>query len=104
MEATIILDPSELEHLAERSAENAANKLLERNNRTTDGKNGEFFTNNAAMNYLGLSRATLQRYRDDGRLPFSKIGRNIFYRRADVEALLEAGMRTPRHTRGEQNG
>ena len=49
-----------------------------------------WLTNAETMTYLGLSRPTLARYRKDGRLPYSKVGSSVFYRLADVEALLEA--------------
>lgn len=43
-----------------------------------------------AMEILGVSPRTLQRYRDSGRIPFSKIGKNCRYRLADIERVLEA--------------
>jgi excisionase family DNA binding protein len=55
----------------------------------------DWLTNKEAMAYLGLSRPTLQRYRAEGRLPFSKVGGNVYYRRADLDALLESGSSTP---------
>lgn len=65
-------------------------------NRTADahrnklpGSEKEWLTNKEACKYLGLSRMTLQRYRDNGVLEFSKVGSNIYYRRADILALLE---------------
>jgi excisionase family DNA binding protein len=51
------------------------------------GKN--WLTNAEAMDYLGLSRPTLARYRKSGTLPYAKVGGNVFYRLSDVEALLE---------------
>lgn len=96
MEATIHLDPANLEDLAERSAERALKKLLEKDYFLTRHGDGEFMTNDAVMKYLGLSRPTLQRYRDSGRLPFSKIGRKVYYRRSDVEELLKTGMQSKR--------
>lgn len=54
-----------------------------------------WLTNSEAQEYLGLSRATLARYRSEGLLPYSKVGRNLFYRLSDVEALLEANRRYP---------
>ena len=38
---------------------------------TSDGPK-EWLTNKEAMGFLGLSKTTLQRYRTEGRLPFSK--------------------------------
>ncbi len=52
----------------------------------------EWFTNKAAMDFLGLSKTTLQRYRSSGRLPFSKLEGSIFYRYADLVAALEKNM------------
>jgi len=38
---------------------------------------------------LGMANAKLQTLRVNGSLPFSKIGGTYFYKRADVEAMLE---------------
>jgi len=46
-------------------------------------------TNKEAMRLLGLSKPTLARYRADGTLPFSKVGSSVFYRVADLQALLD---------------
>lgn len=53
------------------------------------GEPKEWLTNAEAQAYLGLSRMTLQRYRDNGLLEYSKVGSNIFYRRSDIIGLLE---------------
>lgn len=53
----------------------------------------DWLSNKAAQDYLELSRPTLQRLRSSGKLPFSKVGGKIYYRRADVEALLERHLR-----------
>ncbi len=47
-----------------------------------------WITNVEAMRLLGLSKPTLQRYRADGLLPYSKVGSSVYYRLDDVEALL----------------
>ena len=52
-----------------------------------------WLTNAEAQEYLGLSRMTLQRYRDAGKLKYSKVGSNVFYRLEDIESLLESGMK-----------
>jgi predicted DNA-binding transcriptional regulator AlpA len=49
----------------------------------------EWLSNREAMEFLDLSKSTLQRYRDDGTLPYSKIGGNVFYKRADLIRVLE---------------
>ena len=73
---------------AEIVVSSVVNRLLSAE-KTTDKA---WLTNPEAMEYLGLSRPTLARYRAAGTLPFSKLGSNIYYRVIDVEALLEAGM------------
>ena len=58
--------------------------------RDRPGSRKEWLTNREAQDYLGLSKATLARYRADGTLPYSKpFGQHVYYRLADVEALLE---------------
>ena len=49
-----------------------------------------WLTNAEAMEYLGLSRPTLARYRAAGTLPYSKLGSSIYYKLESVEALLES--------------
>lgn len=50
----------------------------------------EIFTNRQAMDYLGVSRSTLQRWRGDGTLKFRKINGSIRYTRDDLDNMLEA--------------
>jgi len=38
---------------------------------------------------LGISKATLQRYRDHARIGFIQVGRKTLYRWQDIEALIE---------------
>ena len=38
---------------------------------------------------LNISKRTLQHYRDTGVLPFAQIGHKCYYKREDVEGLLE---------------
>lgn len=49
----------------------------------------EVFNNPAAQDFLGCSKSTLQRWRDSGLLPYSKVRGKIFYRRADLLKVLE---------------
>lgn len=51
-------------------------------------------TPQAAAEYLGLQRCTLDRWRSTGgKLPFYKVGGRIFYKRPDLDAFIEAGRR-----------
>ena len=51
----------------------------------------DWLTNEDAMRLLDRSRSTLARWRADGLLPYSKVGSAVYYRRSDVEELLEKG-------------
>jgi len=50
----------------------------------------EWLSNREAMDYLSLSKSTLERYRRQGVLDYYKIeGNFIRYRRADLDAWIE---------------
>ena len=54
--------------------------------------NGEsFYTDNELAKKLKLSRRSLQDYRNEGRIPYIKLGGKILYRSSDIEKLLEDG-------------
>ena len=75
--------------------EAAACVLAVAHHRAPELKAGKkWLTNPEGMEFLGLSRPTLQRYRASGKLPYSKVGGNIYYKLADLEALLEAHMQS----------
>jgi len=40
---------------------------------------------------LGISPGTLQNLRINGTLPYKKIGGSIYYRRRDIEKMMEGG-------------
>lgn len=48
----------------------------------------EVLSNREAMEFLDLSKSTLQRYRDGGVLPYSKLGGNVYYEREDLLRVL----------------
>ncbi|WIH05522.1 helix-turn-helix domain-containing protein [Xanthomonas translucens pv. graminis] len=46
-----------------------------------------------AASYLGLSNSTLEKMRHEGRGPrYVRLGGRVFYRRADLDQYLEAGV------------
>lgn len=54
--------------------------------------NGEhFYTDGELAKKLKLSRRSLQDYRNEGRIPYIKLGGKILYRASDIEKLLEEG-------------
>ncbi len=56
--------------------------------------NGEsFYTDEELSKKLKISRRCLQDYRDEGRIPYIKLGGKILYRASDVKQLLEDNYR-----------
>jgi excisionase family DNA binding protein len=50
----------------------------------------KWLTGDEVIHLLGVSKRTLQNYRDQRILPFSQSGRKIYYKASDIEAYLEA--------------
>lgn len=54
--------------------------------------NGDsFYTDEDLSEKLKLSRRSLQDYRNEGRIPYIKLGGKILYRSSDIEKLLNDG-------------
>ena len=51
--------------------------------------NTDWLHNGDVCRLLNISKRTLQHYRDTGVLPFTQIGHKCYYRREDVERLLQ---------------
>jgi hypothetical protein len=56
--------------------------------KTENKLNNQWLDNQEMLLQLGVSKRTLQYYRDNGMLPFSQVGRKIFYKMSDVQKLL----------------
>ena len=54
---------------------------------------GSFYTDEELSKKFKLSRRSLQDYRNEGRIPYIKLGGKILYRASDIEKLLEEGYR-----------
>ena len=52
--------------------------------------NGQRYLSDVEVSHrLKISRRTLQDYRDNGTLPYFKLGGKVLYRESDLEALLQ---------------
>lgn len=99
MEPVIVTSKGQLSDAVEAAVERAVSRLAPRfRPDERDRPSKAYLTNREAQDYLGLSKATLARYRADGTLPYSKVGQSVYYRLADVEALLD------RHAVGPASG
>ena len=88
MEKVIVASTSDLTRIISASVEAATKKAVSTVPMLSQGAK-DWLTNKEAMEFLGLSKTTLQRYRASGRLPYSKIGGNIYYQYSDLIAILE---------------
>lgn len=73
----------------------AADLLVEKGRHIPPKLDGTWLRDAAAQQYLGLCKRTLQRYRDEEIVEFAKIGSVVWYRKEDLDALLEANIRVP---------
>ena len=77
----------------------ALETLFSKRKSSLDGES--FYTDEELSQRLKISRRSLQDYRNQGRIPYIKLGGKILYRSSDVERMLEEGYRNEfRKTRG----
>lgn len=55
---------------------------------TGDKSLQKWLDNQEVCQLLGISKRTLQRYRDNGTLPYTQINHKIYYRPQDVEQAI----------------
>ena len=53
-------------------------------------KTEQWLDNEAVCKRLGISKRTLQSYRDTGKIPFSMIGHKCYYKQTDICEMLNA--------------
>ena len=69
----------------------ALETLFSKYKSSLDGES--FYTDEELSQQLKISRRSLQDYRNQGRIPYIKLGGKILYRSSDVERMLEEGYR-----------
>jgi excisionase family DNA binding protein len=61
----------------------------------------EWLRTEEALNILGVSKKTLYLMRTRGEIGFSKVGKRIYYKRADIEKLIRQDYEPSFDARGE---
>lgn len=89
MDAVVLTSSEDLQRLLDDTLEDTLPRLLDDLSPPPDKPPKEWLSNREAMAFLDLSKATLQRYRSDGVLPYSKLKGNIYYRREDLLQVLQ---------------
>ena len=54
-------------------------------------KEEKWLDNQEVCLMMNITKRTLQTYKDKGLLPYSRLNRKNYYKRSDVQVLLEAG-------------
>ena len=85
-----VIDAHSLERMIRRAVQSASKDCTQRPRIFKERKS--WLTNAEALEYLGLSKATLSRFRSSGKLPYSKVGKSVYYRRSDLDKLLQANL------------
>ena len=67
----------------------AMERLFARQKPTLNGES--YYTDEELSVKLKLSRRSLQDYRNEGRIPYIKLGSKILYRSSDIQKMLEDG-------------
>jgi excisionase family DNA binding protein len=62
---------------------------------STKSHSKEWLNSRQAEAYIGCSKPTLQRYRSEGLLPYSKVRGKVYIKLQDLNALLERNMINP---------
>ncbi|KGF34321.1 helix-turn-helix domain-containing protein [Hoylesella buccalis] len=63
----------------------------------------DWLHNGDVCRLLNISKRTLQHYRDTGVLPFAQIGHKCYYKREDVEWLLQTKSEKPKTVKSKNN-
>ena len=63
----------------------------------------DWLHNGDVCRLLNISKRTLQHYRDTGVLPFAQIGHKCYYKREDVERLLQTKSEKPKTVKSKNN-
>ena len=88
MEAVIVTSDAQIRRIVTEALNAALPGALARLNPAHAGAK-EWHTETEAKAFLGWSKATMQRRRNDGTLLHSKIGGSLFYRHVDLVRVLE---------------
>lgn len=91
--ATSIITPDDLEQFKWELLADIKTLLDKKQDKVPPVKQTEWIKSHQVQRLLGISPGTLQNFRINGTIPYSKIGGVLFYKKADIEHLLEHNMR-----------
>lgn len=84
----IILDARQFERMLE-TLESFAAQVKALMDEHVDRGSKKWIPTREACRLLGTSVRTLQTYRDNGTLPYARIGHKVFFRPADLQRIID---------------
>ena len=91
MDELIVIKRTDLTEIIESAVRKELNTCLFP--KGSANEDDEVFTNKQAMEYLHVSRSTLQRWRKSGQLPYRKVEGKILYTKSDLKQLLKSALK-----------
>ncbi|MGV8829331.1 MAG: helix-turn-helix domain-containing protein [Breznakibacter sp.] len=89
MQKTVVIMEEEALKQLTAKAEDIRQDVKKLLSKLTNYSSNNWIDTQDAMRMLGISLRTMQTYRDNGLIGFSKVGRKIYYKVSDIEKLLE---------------
>lgn len=53
----------------------------------------KYLTTNEVLKILNICPKTLQKYRNEGKITFSKVGMKLFYKQSDIDTFIKTNQR-----------
>lgn len=91
--ATNIITPDDLEQFKWELLADIKEYLDKKEGTTPTQKEEDWIKSHQVQRLLGISPGTLQNLRVNGTIPYSKVGGVLFYKKADIQHILEQNMR-----------
>jgi len=91
--ATNIITPDDLEQFKWELLADIKEYLNQNHNNVPPVKEAEWIKSHQVQRLLGISPGTLQNLRVNGTIPYSKVGGVLFYKKIDIQNILENNMR-----------
>ena len=91
--ATNIITPDDLEQFKWELLADIKEYLDKKEGTAQVQKEAEWIKSHQVQRLLGISPGTLQNLRVNGTIPYSKVGGVLFYKKADIQNILEQNMR-----------
>jgi hypothetical protein len=91
--ATSIITPDDLEQFKWELLADIKEYLKENYQKVPPVQETEWIKSHQVQRLLGISPGTLQNLRINGTIPYSKVGGVLFYKKKDIQNILEQNMR-----------